>query len=199
MSIAIHNLNEIAQSVIDQAAIVASLNSATVQPQTPPTPAAYVRKFGDYLIVGSSGLNVGYYSIVAPPMYLGVTIEPMLYPYQFDQQTNLAILKYQNVQSRAKETESEFNKLVAEWRNDKKATSSSTALAMHPAYQSIIGMGEKALPFIFADLQHGLDHWFWALRAITHENPVSPEIRGNMQAMANTWLNWGREKGYVPR
>jgi hypothetical protein len=191
MTVTMQTINEAAQSVMDNAAVVASAYSAIApQPQMPSLPSAqYVRKWNEYPVVISAGSLLGYYYIVEPTPY---------FSYQFDQQTNIAILECQDAQARAKETESEFNKLVTEWRSDRKATSSSTALAMHPAYQLIIGMGEKALPFIFADLQRGIDHWFWALRAITRENPIPPESRGNMQEMANAWLNWGRDKGYVP-
>jgi hypothetical protein len=70
-------------------------------------------------------------------------------------------------------------------------------MAMHPAYQQIIGMGTPAVPLILAELKRGVDHWFWALRAITRENPVPPESLGDMDAMAAAWLAWGRMKGYA--
>jgi hypothetical protein len=93
--------------------------------------------------------------------------------------------------------EKEFKDLADRWKTERRASSSTASLAMHPAYQKIIGMGQGAVPFILADLQRGVDHWFWALRAITRENPVSPENRGNLQAMAAAWLEWGRKNGYV--
>jgi len=51
-------------------------------------------------------------------------------------------------------------------------------------------MGDKALPFIYYELQQEPDHWFWALKAITCEDPVPIESRGNLQLMANAWLKW---------
>lgn len=68
---------------------------------------------------------------------------------------------------------------------------------MHPAYQGIIGLGPIALPLILRELEKELDHWFWALKAISGEDPVSPQNRGKMREMTDAWLNWGREKGYV--
>jgi hypothetical protein len=115
----------------------------------------------------------------------------------FDQLTTVALLTNRDAKVRLGGLEKEFKELAAKWKSDRGATSSSTALSMHPAYQLIIGMGERVLPLIFADLQQKPDHWFWALRAITHENPVPPESRGKIQEMANAWLAWGREKGYV--
>lgn len=68
---------------------------------------------------------------------------------------------------------------------------------MHPAYQRIIGFGLPAVPLILAELRRELDHWFWAFKAITGEDPVPAERRGNMKEMAEIWLEWGRQRGYV--
>ena len=67
---------------------------------------------------------------------------------------------------------------------------------MHPAYQQIIGLGERALPLIFQELRREPDHWFWALAAITGKNPVPEEDAGDLEAMANDWLSWGDAQGY---
>lgn len=68
---------------------------------------------------------------------------------------------------------------------------------MHPAYQAIIGMGEIALPLILESLSRRLDPWFWALEAITEDNPVPRRFRGNMEEMARAWLRWGHERGLI--
>ncbi len=68
---------------------------------------------------------------------------------------------------------------------------------MHPAYQRIIGLGPAVIPLILADLARQPDHWFWALRALTGEDPVPAEARGRVKAMADAWLQWGRENGYL--
>jgi hypothetical protein len=90
-----------------------------------------------------------------------------------------------------------FDQLAAQWREDCKYSSFLTERAMHPAYQQIIGMGRGALPLIFEDLQRGPDHWFWALRAITGEDPVPPNSKGKLPEMTAAWLTWAREKQYV--
>ncbi len=91
----------------------------------------------------------------------------------------------------------QFESLAEVWKSDRMPTSSSTDLCMHRAYQEIIGLGKDALPLIFAELQKELDFWFWALAAISRENPVPPEDRGNMEEMAKIWLEWGRSHGCV--
>lgn len=115
----------------------------------------------------------------------------------FDVKVAISILNRKSNCAERDHIRVEFERLASVWRSERRATSSSTALAMHPAYQRIIGMGERVLPFIFADLQQEEDHWFWALMAISDENPVSPQNRGNLHEMTKEWLDWGRKKGYV--
>src|SRR3989338_4895582 len=59
-----------------------------------------------------------------------------------------------------------FRGLVDTWRNETQASSSVTEMAMHPAYQQIIGMWPAAIPLILRELENKPDHWFWALKAI---------------------------------
>src|ERR1044072_7091957 len=93
---------------------------------------------------------------------------------------------------RAKEAppklEEEFRNLVEQWHRETMHISSTTEMATNFAYQQIIGMGEKVLPLIFRELQETGGHWFWALRAITRQNPVPTETRGNINGMAQAWL-----------
>ena len=70
-------------------------------------------------------------------------------------------------------------------------------MVMHSAYQRIIGMGSTAIPLILEELRHESDHWFWALRAITGENPVEEGDQGRVSHMRQAWLDWGTDKGYI--
>jgi len=92
--------------------------------------------------------------------------------------------------------QAEFRDLARTWKNERRATSSLVMIAMHPAYQRIIGFGLPAVPLILAELRRELDHWFWALKAITGEDPVPAGRRGNMKEMAEIWLQCGRQRGY---
>jgi hypothetical protein len=92
-----------------------------------------------------------------------------------------------------------FQALVAEWHRERGATSSITEMSMCPAYQSIIGMGERAVPFILSQLRsqgEEPDQWFWALQSIT--GTYTPyEHSGDYLKMAEWWLKWGSTEGYV--
>src|SRR5262249_28739730 len=86
-----------------------------------------------------------------------------------------------------------FNYLAARWREEYGVSSSTHEIVMAQSYQAIIGMGERALPFIFEQLKSeaaGPHNWFWALRSITGINPVPPEARGNRRAQAQAWIDW---------
>lgn len=93
--------------------------------------------------------------------------------------------------------EQRFNRLAKAWKSETELVSKVTKRIMHPAYQKIIGMGELAIPLILNDLsKNGPDDWFWALTAITDENPIKDDIAGNMAAMTEAWLQWGKKAGY---
>jgi hypothetical protein len=90
-----------------------------------------------------------------------------------------------------------FRSLAQQWRSETQWLSSTTQIAMHPAYQAIIGMGAEALPMILEDLRQTSDHWYWALKAISNEDPVVPRDRGSMKKMKIAWLQWGETKGHI--
>ena len=92
---------------------------------------------------------------------------------------------------------SRFCALAEQWKAETIRIPSINRKMMHPAYQQIIGLGEAAIPFILEDLDKQPEHWFWALRAITGDNPVEEKYQGNIGIMTEAWLNWGREKGYT--
>lgn len=95
--------------------------------------------------------------------------------------------------------EESFARLVYQWKKETRGVSSSTSIALHPAYQQIIAMGEPCIPLLLRELSRGSGRWFWALESITGENPVPPEFQGKTKYMVRFWLDWGKEKGYISR
>lgn len=89
-----------------------------------------------------------------------------------------------------------FYELFQEWHAETVFNSDSMQSVMSKSYQRIIGMGKRALPFIFKELPKCLDDWFWALEAITGENPVKPEHYSSFKSSIQDWVLWGREHGY---
>ena len=95
------------------------------------------------------------------------------------------------------DTQQRFRQLADEWKKASRHLSNSAQMAMLRPYQRIIGMGAAAVPLILRELEREPDQWFWALEAITGENPVSPESAGKVRPMAQAWIEWGRLHGYI--
>src|SRR2546426_12650752 len=88
------------------------------------------------------------------------------------------------------EVRDRFRRLASEWKEQSRYLSNTAQMAMLKPYQQIIGMGWSAVPLILEELQREPDQWFWALEAITDQNPVPPEIAGNVRQMAQAWIEW---------
>ncbi len=101
------------------------------------------------------------------------------------------------LENRADEIQEKFHKLAEQWTQDVEGMSSTVEMTKHPVYQEIINMGQSVIPLMLKDLRQNPIYWLPALRQITQENPVLPEQRGKIKQMAEAWLNWGKEKGYI--
>jgi hypothetical protein len=90
-----------------------------------------------------------------------------------------------------------FQSLAERWRAETGMCSSVTKIIKHPAYQSIIEMGEAALPLILRELRDRPNLWFPALKAIAKTSPVPPEQRSDPKLAREAWLIWGRKQGLI--
>lgn len=93
--------------------------------------------------------------------------------------------------------EEEFHRALEQWREETGGYSLLSQKISHPAYLRIIGMGEAALPFIFAELTKQPDFWHVALSAITGHNPP-PKLNG-MRPVLDYWKEWAVNQGYGRR
>ena len=99
---------------------------------------------------------------------------------------------------RTSNLEAEFEDCAAAWKRETGHLSVAGQIAKHHAYRRIIDMGEPAIPLILRDLREKPNHWFLALSAIANEAPqVSAEDKGDMQAVSEAWIRWGKDKGYI--
>ena len=90
-----------------------------------------------------------------------------------------------------------FQRLAQEWKEKSRFLSNTAQMALLRPYQAIIGMGMPVIPLILEELRREPDQWFWALEAITEENPVRSEDAGNVPKMAKAWIDWGCQRGLV--
>jgi hypothetical protein len=90
-----------------------------------------------------------------------------------------------------------FRTLADEWRHATRFYSSLEQITEHPAYRAIVELGEEIVPLLLRELRRHPEPWFAALREITGANPVETDQRGDMRAMAEAWLRWGRQHGVI--
>ena len=90
-----------------------------------------------------------------------------------------------------------FERLAGVWKSRSRYMSNPAQIAMLPEYQRIIGMGETAVPFILKEMRREPDQWFWALAAITEEDPIPEEAKGDVERMTQAWVDWGIQKGLI--
>src|SRR4051794_25734731 len=90
-----------------------------------------------------------------------------------------------------------FHRLAAEWKEQSRFLSNTAQMAMLRPYQRIIGMGPAVVPLILEELRREPDQWFWALEAITEQDPVPPEALGRVRSMAQAWVEWGTREGLL--
>jgi hypothetical protein len=93
----------------------------------------------------------------------------------------------------------EFDLLADLWERETRNISSPKAIINHPAIQEIIHLGEDVVPLILRRMSHHPWFWFDALVRLTKESidPVTPSMYGDMQQMADAWLNWGADRGII--
>jgi hypothetical protein len=88
-----------------------------------------------------------------------------------------------------------FNSLTAKWKNETAHLSNVVSRCIHPAFQEITGMGTPVIPLILQDSKQSMDDWFWALSAITCENPITKDDAWNLRKMTHAWIRWARAGG----
>ena len=105
--------------------------------------------------------------------------------------------KYRSTDSSANSLDEEFLGLADRWRRNTQFFSSVSDMVLDPSYQQIIGKGAAIIPSILRELKNGADHWYWALGAITQENPAKDTADGDIEAICQAWLDWGKARGLV--
>lgn len=90
-----------------------------------------------------------------------------------------------------------FKSLLWDWKVATKFISSDSDRILHPAYQQMIGLGAPAIPLMLRELMREEAFLFPALRAIAGVNPVQEDHRGDVPAMTQDWLEWGRQHNYL--
>lgn len=97
----------------------------------------------------------------------------------------------------SRELERKFASLVKAWEEETLIISSLEKQILNESYQRIIGLGPVAIPLILNRLKSYGGNWFWALRAISGEDPIDSDCYGNFEKMRQIWLAWGVDKELI--
>lgn len=123
---------------------------------------------------------------------------PDLYPLSCLYSLDALLSKTEDVLTQDIKSKSRlFNRLSENWHKDTDHHSFSHLITNHEAYLKIIAMGTVAIPFILQDLQERGGNWYVALRILSDQDPVPLESKGNVPLMNESWLQWGRDNGYI--
>jgi hypothetical protein len=90
----------------------------------------------------------------------------------------------------------QFYSHLHKWRSETYFLSSATEIRKHRSFRAIVKMGDAVIPLIIDDLKRSPSLLSLALVDITGESVVPEAARGNVRAMADAWISWGRRNGF---
>ena len=90
-----------------------------------------------------------------------------------------------------------FRELAEQWEHETWMLSNTDQAIAHPAHKAIVRLGDQAVPLILERMQTRGGRWYHALHDITKANPVNPADHGNVAAIQQAWLRWGRDHGRI--
>lgn len=92
-----------------------------------------------------------------------------------------------------------LDQIADKWERETRNVSPPKAISQHPLTDEIVKLGSDALPMILRRMESRPWFWFDVLRRLTKGkvNPVSPEMRGDVQQMTEAWIKWGVDSGVI--
>jgi len=91
----------------------------------------------------------------------------------------------------------QFDALVSIWKTKSRFMSDPIRMIELEEYQRIIKLGRDTIPLLLRELRQNPDHWFHALEQLTGETPVNLEHAGQIRAMADDWVQWGKQQRLI--
>ena len=84
-----------------------------------------------------------------------------------------------------------------QWLDETKYNSNISSSMQHPLYSKILSLGDIIVPFLIMDLRENKTHWFYALTALTGENPILKEHSGQVDNMIADWVKWAEVNSII--
>jgi hypothetical protein len=92
--------------------------------------------------------------------------------------------------------EDKFSRLADRWERETRFLSSVGDIVTHKDYLQIMALGVDVVPLILKRMKRKRGLWFDALSFLTRDDPVTDDIRGDIRAMTDAWIEWGEENEY---
>lgn len=89
-----------------------------------------------------------------------------------------------------------FQRRLTEWRAETYYQSSVAEKMDHPAFKRIVEIGERAVPWIIAELKVRPDFLFMALHLIKKFDPTPEAAKGKPQKLIEAWLQWAEHQNF---
>jgi hypothetical protein len=90
-----------------------------------------------------------------------------------------------------------FEVLVENWKNEIGGVSSLSQITSNKNYLAVIALGPQVIPLILEELRAEPAPWFAALSALSGRDDVGRGFPGRFRKMADAWIQWGIEQGYI--
>ena len=90
-----------------------------------------------------------------------------------------------------------FRDLAEQWEHETRMLSNTGQSLVHPAHVAVVGLGDPVVSLILERMQTRGGRWYHTLHVITKANPVHPADHGNVAAIQQAWLRWGRDHGRI--
>jgi len=94
----------------------------------------------------------------------------------------------------------EIDELIEKLVDETAIFSSPTKYYEHPSFKTLVGMGDKIVPYLIYTATQEIG-WSWVimylLTEITKTQPIKPENAGKFYLAIVDWLNWYNESPYA--
>lgn len=87
-----------------------------------------------------------------------------------------------------------FYDLLRKWQSETKHLSSPEEIRNNTAYRALKGLGRIVVPLAIDELAREPSLLVMLLAEITGERPFSSAQRGDLRAMTDAWLHWGKNQ-----
>lgn len=91
----------------------------------------------------------------------------------------------------------EFRRLTKQMEGRLGPTSRLREWLFSEEYVAIVGLGPRVVPHLLVDLRKHVRPWFFALRALTRQDPTVGVSPGNFEELARHWVAWGVEQEII--